>query len=70
MLFTGDLIFENGIGRTDLIGGNGEELRQSIKNISDLDTWYLLPGHGDIILGEDEVKKNFKQIEQFWFSFL
>ena len=70
VLFTGDLIFENGIGRTDLIGGNGEELRQSIKNISDLDTWYLLPGHGDIILGEDEVKKNFKQIEQFWFSFL
>ena len=70
VLFTGDCVFADGIGRTDLPGGNGEELRQSIKNISDFDTWYLLPGHGDIILGKDEVERNFKQIEQFWFPFL
>ncbi|RLB11495.1 MAG: MBL fold metallo-hydrolase [Deltaproteobacteria bacterium] len=70
VLFSGDCVFEEGIGRTDLPGGNGEELKESIRNISQLDTWYLLPGHGDMVVGRDEVNRNFKQIEELWFSLL
>jgi len=70
VLFTGDCVFEQGVGRTDLPGGDGEELKESIKNISKLGAWYVLPGHGDMVIGKDEVDRNFKQIEEFWFPFL
>ena len=70
VLFTGDCIFEQGIGRTDLPGGNSEQLKESIKRISQLGAWYVMPGHGDMVIGSDEVEKNFKQIEEFWFPFL
>lgn len=70
VLFTGDCVFEQGVGRTDLPGGNGEELRESIENISQLEAWYVLPGHGEMVLGKDEVERNFKEIKEFWFRFL
>ncbi len=70
VMFTGDCVFEQGIGRTDLPGGDGEKLKESIKKISEFDTWYIMPGHGDMIIGRDEVKQNFRQIEEFWFSLL
>ena len=66
-LFTGDLIFNGGIGRTDLPGGNGAQLIDSIKRLSELDVDWLLPGHGDIVSGAEEVRANFEHIEQFWF---
>ncbi len=70
VLFTGDCVFEQGIGRTDLPGGDSEALRMSIRKISELDTHYVLPGHGDMVIGKDEVERNFKHIEKFWFAFL
>jgi hydroxyacylglutathione hydrolase len=69
-LFTGDLIFNQGIGRTDLPGGNGQSLKDSIKKVSALDVEILLPGHGDIIRGRDAVAKNFEDVEHFWFAYL
>ena len=70
VLFPGDVVFNQGIGRTDLPGGNGEELKESIKKISLLDAEYLLPGHGDIISGREAVKTNFANIERDWFPYL
>ncbi|MBW2116550.1 MAG: MBL fold metallo-hydrolase [Deltaproteobacteria bacterium] len=70
VLFTGDVIFNQGIGRTDLPGGNGEKLKQSIKRISSLDAEYLLPGHGDIVSGREAVKTNFANIERNCFPYL
>jgi glyoxylase-like metal-dependent hydrolase (beta-lactamase superfamily II) len=70
VLFTGDVVFNQGIGRTDLPGGSGEELKGSIKRISGLDTEYLLPGHGDIVTGRDKIKANFEDIERNWFPYL
>ncbi len=70
VLFTGDLIFKDGLGRTDLPGGNGAQLKQSIKQISTLGAEYLLSGHGEIITDADEVGKNFKRVEQAWFGYV
>ncbi len=69
-LFVGDVVFNQGIGRTDLPGGNGSELKESIKRISRLDVSYLLTGHGDVVSGRDAVKENFKMIEDYWFAYL
>jgi len=70
MLFTGDLVFKGGLGRTDLPGGNGTKLKESIKRLAGLDVEWLLPGHGDIISGSEEIKANFEQVEQVWFNYL
>ncbi|MFO7738706.1 MAG: hypothetical protein R6V46_09540, partial [Desulfatiglandaceae bacterium] len=69
-LFTGDLIFKQGLGRTDLPGGDGGLLKDSIKRISHLEVDYLLPGHGDIISGRDRVNSNFNDVEKTWFGYL
>lgn len=63
-LITGDLIFEGGVGRTDL-GGNNALLIRSIERVSQLDVELLLPGHGPIIIGADNVSRNFKLIKSF-----
>jgi len=69
-LFTGDLIFNQGIGRTDLPGGNGQALKSSVRKASALDVEILLPGHGDVISGRDAVRKNFEDVENFWFAYI
>ncbi len=69
-LFTGDLVFKEGLGRTDLPGGDGSKLKQSIKGLKDLDVAWLLSGHGDVISGADKVKKNFEDVESFYFAYL
>ncbi len=50
ILICGDLLFAEGVGRTDLPGGSLSELKSSIKRVSQLppDT-LLLPGHGPIV---------------------
>jgi len=69
-LFTGDVVFYNGVGRTDIPGGNGKTLKESIKKISRFDLNYLLPGHGEVVSGSNQVKANFEGIKNFWFSYL
>jgi hydroxyacylglutathione hydrolase len=55
-LFTGDTVFSDGIGRTDMPGGNDAELNKSIEKISSLDVRRLFPGHGEPLV-LDEPKK-------------
>jgi glyoxylase-like metal-dependent hydrolase (beta-lactamase superfamily II) len=69
-LFTGDVIFFQGIGRTDLPGGDGSLLKRSIMELSELDVEYVLPGHGEIISGKKAVQKNFKGIMEYWFNYI
>jgi hydroxyacylglutathione hydrolase len=69
-LFTGDLIFKGGIGRTDLPGGNGSQLKDSIHRVATLDADWLLSGHGDIISGAASIKANFEQVESMWFGYI
>lgn len=45
-LISGDTVFANGgFGRTDL-GGNMNDMKESLTRLSKLDVEYLLPGHG------------------------
>jgi glyoxylase-like metal-dependent hydrolase (beta-lactamase superfamily II) len=46
ILISGDTLFADGIGRTDLPGGNAELMLISLKKLSEYPINYLLPGHG------------------------
>ena len=54
--FSGDVVFKNSIGRTDLPGGNYETLIDSIKNKLFLleDSVTIYPGHGPVTNIKDE----------------
>jgi hydroxyacylglutathione hydrolase len=69
-LFTGDVVFCGGVGRTDFPEGNSRQLMASIERLSQLETDILLPGHGEIILGRKAVIENFEAIRQSFFPYL
>jgi glyoxylase-like metal-dependent hydrolase (beta-lactamase superfamily II) len=69
-LFAGDVVFNQGVGRTDLPGGAGQRLKDSINVISRLDVEYLLTGHGDIVSGRENVRANFEEIKRVWFAYI
>ncbi len=59
-LFSGDTLFSNSIGRTDLPGGNSRQILSSIKNnlyILDDDTT-VYPGHGESTTIREEKRFN------------
>ena len=68
-LISGDTIFQNSIGRTDLPGGDLNIMAESVDKLAALDNIErLLPGHMGHIAGAAEVKNNFSQIKRFFFS--
>jgi len=69
-LFSGDVVFENGIGRSDLPGGDGAALKQSILRLAALNAAYLLSGHGTVVAGQDAVAANFRTVEEYWFRYI
>jgi glyoxylase-like metal-dependent hydrolase (beta-lactamase superfamily II) len=69
-LFTGDVLFQQGLGRTDLPGGNGEMLKESIRRLAALEVDILLPGHGEVIIGKEAVQSNFRMVEDYWFDYI
>lgn len=58
VVFVGDLIFRDGVGRTDLPTGNFEDLKSSIKKILGLnDETLVFSGHGrPTTIGEEREK--------------
>jgi len=64
LLICGDVIFAGNTGRVDLPGGNADELRHSIEELSQLEISYLLPGHMDIVTSAEKVKSNFDFIKR------
>ena len=58
-LFSGDIVFENNIGRTDLPGGNKSLLAGSVNYIFDKFTGFQIhPGHGEsFILDQPLIEK-------------
>lgn len=47
LLFSGDTVFADGVGRTDLTGGDPSAMVQTLKRLSRLSINALLPGHGE-----------------------
>jgi len=71
-LVTGDLIFKEGVGRTDIPGGDGALLKKSIKRIiaQGIDIEWILPGHGPVVSGTDNIRNLFDQLETFWLNYI
>ena len=60
IMFTGDFIFRDSVGRCDLPGGNVDEMVKSIKRIVKYDRDILIyPGHGDSTLLGYEIDNNY-----------
>lgn len=60
VIFTGDTLFKNSVGRCDLPGGDEESLRKSLKNklLVLNDNLTILPGHGPFSSISEERKNN------------
>lgn len=69
-LFTGDVVFPMGVGRTDFPGGDGGLLRDSIERLSRLDAEYLLSGHGEVIKGRQNILRNFAYVRSNYYDYL
>ena len=58
-LFTGDTLFKDSVGRTDLKGGNEKMLKDSLRFIKTLNpSLKVLPGHGESSTLEIELNNN------------
>ena len=69
-LFTGDVIFSQSLGRTDLPGGNGPQLKEAIDRLAELEAMLLLPGHGPVVRGASEIKKNFHLVRSLFYGMI
>ena len=63
LMFTGDFLFENSIGRTDLATGNYNEMLESIERIKTYaDEIIVYPGHGNM------TKLGLEKTNNYWFD--
>ena len=63
VMFTGDFLFENSIGRTDLPTGNFNEMLKSIELIKKYDDDIIIyPGHGN------QTKLGLEKTNNYWFD--
>lgn len=55
VMFTGDTVFSDDIGRTDLYSGSDSQMKASLKRILSHwdDHWTLYPGHDEAVLMQD-----------------
>jgi glyoxylase-like metal-dependent hydrolase (beta-lactamase superfamily II) len=68
VLISGDTLFNMGVGRTDLPGGDTDQLADSIRRLASLDIDYVLPGHGEMVKGRKAVQKNFQAVLSEFFG--
>ena len=68
ILIPGDVVYADyAIGRFDLYGADGPELKKSLTRLSELEVAILLPGHNQIVKGlpKDYILKTAKQWEPY-----
>ena len=59
IMFSGDTLFKNGIGRYDFYGGNYTTLMESLQKLKSINENYTIyPGHGDNTTLENEITMN------------
>ena len=60
VMFTGDFLFKNNIGRTDLLTGNIDDMKNSINRIKQYkEDIIVYPGHGEMTTIKDEKNNNY-----------
>lgn len=60
LMFAGDVIFKESIGRTDLYSGNDSKMRQTLKLIKTLNPNLIIyPGHGESTILKNELLYNY-----------
>ncbi len=66
ILFSGDTVFSDGVGRTDLPGGDPQALNESLEKLSKLKIEKILPGHGEPVLkmGNQRIKFILKEMPE------
>jgi hydroxyacylglutathione hydrolase len=64
ILFPGDTIFLQGVGRTDLPGGDPKELAASVAKLAKLPLELIVPGHGSAVQGAAQIKANFEYVQK------
>lgn len=60
LLFSGDCIFNEGVGRYDLQSSSMKDTISSLRKLLKLNYAMLLPGHGNILDGKEKQKENVK----------
>jgi len=70
ILICGDVIFNQSIGRVDLPGGDADQLKESIEKLSRLPIECLLPGHMQILIGAEEVRRNSEFVKEHLLKWL
>lgn len=70
VLIAGDVIFAQGVGRSDFPGGDSKKLKESVERLSRLPVDLLIPGHGPMIQGADRVRANFDYVKRAYFPLL
>ncbi len=61
LIFSGDTLFKGGIGRTDLEGGDYNEIQKSLKRLMEFPDYFKVwPGHGpETTIGEERKNNPF-----------
>ena len=61
-LFTGDTVFVDGVGRTDLLTASSEQLKSSLKKLRNIDCNGFYPGHGPALKkgGNEQIEKGLR----------
>lgn len=64
ILLSGDTIFADGVGRTDLPGGSEDDLEKSLERLATMDIAKILPGHGEPIMkdGKKQLEKIYENV--------
>ena len=55
ILFSGDVLFASGFGRTDLASGSPEKMVRSLEKLQKLPVKALLSGHGPVLQGKEAI---------------
>jgi len=61
-LFSGDVLFNKGFGRTDLLTGDAKKMNLSLEKLRKLPIKALFPGHGPVLEGVEENRANIKTV--------
>ena len=61
ILFSGDVLFSSGFGRTDLSSGSPEKMLESLKNLQKKPIKVLLSGHGPVLAGQGQIAQHLEK---------